>query len=91
VIAAPPPSDAVDTTARLRRQRNIFAVAAVATMLLMLALTLPTHLQNHRALKRTNEEIVQLQAAIGTRQTEIRQVQAAITAAQQEITSLTRP
>ena len=70
---------------RLRRQRNLAAVAAVIIAVGGMAVSLPRALERRRQLKETNAELLDLQhrllalqAQIGDVQTQILQVQSGI-------------
>lgn len=78
-----------DTIARkLRRERNWFAVGAVAMIAIAMAVSLPRRVQRFRAHRAMNNELLELQAQIGAAQNGIREVEKKITATQQEIRKL---
>jgi hypothetical protein len=80
------PADA--TTVRLRRERNGFAVGAVAMIVIAMAIALPRRVQRYRMHKGLNSELLDLQTQIGGLQLNIKEVEKKITAAQQEIQNL---
>jgi hypothetical protein len=89
-VAAPTYSNgSVDELAdRARRQRNWFAVGAVAMFALAMAVSLPRRVQRYRLQYGLNRELIGLQAQIGELQRHITEVEKKITAAQQEIKML---
>jgi len=68
-----------------RKQRNIFAVAAVVIVVTGMAVSLPRALQRYRQLNTTNAELVALQAQLLALQEQIRSVETQIVQAQAEI------
>lgn len=70
---------------RLRKERNIAAVAAVLFIVVSMALSVPPALKRRNELKQTNDLLLGLQAAIVDTQAKLKKVQADITQTQQEI------
>jgi len=68
-----------------RKQRNIFAVAAVLIIVTGMAVSLPRALKRRRQLKAADAELVDLQAKLVTLQGQIRSVQTQIVQMQTEI------
>jgi hypothetical protein len=69
---------------RLRRQRNLFAAAALA-MLASVALAVPRRVASHAELKTLDANLIELQREIVEVQRQIRVAQVQITAVQDEI------
>lgn len=70
---------------RLRKERNIAAVAAVLFIVVSMAISVPPNLKRRKELKQTNDQLVSLQAAIVDAQAKLRKVQSDITQVQLEI------
>jgi hypothetical protein len=68
----------------LRRQRNLFAAVAVAS-LLSIGLAVPRKVANYRELKAVNEHLVELQAAIVDSQRQLLSVEGQILEGQRAI------
>jgi peptidoglycan hydrolase CwlO-like protein len=68
-----------------RKQRNIFAVAAVLIIITGMAISLPQALERRRQLKAADADLVDLQSQLLTLQEQIRTVQAQIVQVQAEI------
>ena len=73
---------------RLRKQRNLAAVAAVVIITVSMAICLPYALDRRKRHKSANDELLALQAQIENTQNQIRGVQAQILQTQSEIRSL---
>lgn len=70
---------------RLRKERNIAAVAAVLFIVISMAVSVPPALKHRSELKQANDQLVGLQSSIVITQEKLRKVQAEITQTQQEI------
>lgn len=73
---------------KLRRERNWFAVGAVAMIAIAMAVSLPRRVQRYRAHKVLNAELLELQSQITGLQSSIGDVQKKIIATQGEIRAL---
>jgi hypothetical protein len=76
--------------ARLRAQRNLFAVLAVC-LLGSMATAVPRKLASYRELKAANTRLVALQAAVADNQQRIRDIQEQILKVQREISGQPSP
>jgi hypothetical protein len=79
------------SAARLRRQRNLYTIVAIVSVIGSIAVAFPRRLERHRELKRLHEELIGLQAAINGSNQKIGVVQAEIGQAQREIGALLKP
>ena len=79
------PAASPDEPRHLRRQRNLYAGAALVLVVGSIGAALPQRLDRHDRHEALNGRILQLQAEITAEQTRIRETQAAILAAQAEL------
>ena len=79
------PAASPDEPRHLRRQRNLYAGAALVLVVGSIGAALPQRLDRHDRHKALNERIVGVQKVITFEQNRIRETQAAILAAQAEL------
>lgn len=76
---------------RLRKERNIAAVAAVLFIVISMTISVPPNLKRRNELKQANEQLVGLQSTIVNTQEKLRRVQSEITLTQLQIERALKP